>query len=361
MPGRDQRDRTWTHGQRDATLRIHRLNKKGPPARLDDPTVEQLRECIRDGYCWWCDSGPWKVLAGHTSKAHGITAAELRRLAYLYKDTSICSPEHRYACTQRPQTIHLSPKFVRKAGVPRVLSERGRIEATARLIAVSNDDQRRKAGQKAARKTRKPHPCPVCGTMLPTAHPITCSPECRKVVRQRTMGKANTPDVREKAAATFSKHYAEGRFQISGGAKPHPCPVCSTLVPKARPIACSPECRHVLLQRAAAKGKVAQQRLLSDPERKAAWAKKISEAHGGREEVTCDICGTGFTAPRWLHRRVCSRDCLLELRRRNALRNNVSKRPEVRAKISEKVKARKMPHDSLGRFTSSAGLSQLAG
>lgn len=92
--------------------------------------------------------------------------------------------------------------------------------------------------------------------------------------------------------------------------------------------------------------------LLRDPEWKAAWARKISESHGGREEVTCVICGAVFRAPRWLHRRVCSRPCLIELRRLNSTKNSVSKRPEVRAKISEKAKVRKMPRDSLGRFTS---------
>ena len=102
-------------------------------------------------------------------------------------------------------------------------------------------------------KKGKPHPCPVCGTILPTSKPITCSPECRKVVRQRTINKAITPEAREKAAATYSRHYAEGRFQISGGAKPHPCPVCGRIVPTASPIACSLECRRVLLQRAQAK------------------------------------------------------------------------------------------------------------
>lgn len=93
--------------------------------------------------------------------------------------------------------------------------------------------------------------------------------------------------------------------------------------------------------------------LLRDPEWKAAWAKKISEAHGGREEVTCVICGTVFIAPRWCHRHVCSRPCLLELRRRNAIKNNVSKRPEVRAKISEMAKARWQIRDSRGQFVAS--------
>lgn len=266
MPGRDQRDRTWTHGQRDSTLRVHRLNRILPPARLDDPTVEQLRECIRDGYCWWCDSGSWKMLAGHTSKAHGITAADLRRRAYLYKHSTICSPEHHYACTQRPQTIHPSPKLRRKAGGDYVMSERQKIEATARLMAVSNDDQRREAGQKAADKTRKPHPCPVCETMVPTAFPITCSPECRSVIRQRTTLvsaatrkrlSAENPEYgaesRRRASDRMKRLFAEGKGPTPNPPKPHPCPVCETIVPKVHPTACSPECRRVLLQRAQAK------------------------------------------------------------------------------------------------------------
>ncbi|MDO9579697.1 MAG: hypothetical protein Q7J06_03890 [Bacteroidales bacterium] len=46
--------------------------------------------------------------------------------------------------------------------------------------------------------------------------------------------------------------HAEGKASPNPP-QPHPCPVCGTIVPKAKPTACSPKCRRVLLQRAQAK------------------------------------------------------------------------------------------------------------
>jgi len=273
--------------------------------KLSDPSVEVLRDCIKDGYCWWCDSSPWKMLAGHTSKAHGITATDLRRLAYLYKDTSICSPEHSYACTQRPQTLHPSPKLVRKAGGTCALSERARKEHTERLMAMATPEQRQRAGQKAAEKTRKPHHCPGCGTLLPTAHPITCSSKCRKIVRQRTalvsaatrkrLSEEN-PEygmrLRRKLSEVFKKLYAEEKLRVPR--KPHPCPVCGTLIPKAHPIACSPGCLHVLLQRAQAKA--IQHRAVKVPRED---YPKIAERCWSSESTTVIAADYGVT-PRFI-------------------------------------------------------------
>ncbi len=115
-------------------------------------------------------------------------------------------------------------------------------------------------------KNSKPHPCPACGTMVPTSSPITCSPECRKVIRQRTALvsaatmkrlSAENPEYQAKLSAIRSKArkmlYAEGKLRPPIPPKPHPCPVCETIVPKVHPTACSPECRRVLLQRAQTK------------------------------------------------------------------------------------------------------------
>lgn len=47
--------------------------------------------------------------------------------------------------------------------------------------------QRRSANRIATSLTRRPHYCTAgCGTLLPKATPKTCSPECRRLVRQRT-------------------------------------------------------------------------------------------------------------------------------------------------------------------------------
>ncbi len=52
--------------------------------------------------------------------------------------------------------------------------------------------QRQSAGRARGAQTRQPHPCTAgCGTIIPTKHPLTCSPECRRKVRQETSLKAN--------------------------------------------------------------------------------------------------------------------------------------------------------------------------
>lgn len=48
--------------------------------------------------------------------------------------------------------------------------------------------QRQRAGKARADQNRQPHYCTNgCGTLIPSATPKTCSPECRREVRQRTI------------------------------------------------------------------------------------------------------------------------------------------------------------------------------
>ena len=105
-------------------------------------------------------------------------------------------------------------------------------------------------------KPVKPHLCPVCGKPMPYAHPITCSPECRKIIRQNTCLESkvkikilmdNDPVYKQRVKDNMSKgskkSYAEGKLP-SNPPKPHFCRICGTLIPKATPRLCSAECRH---------------------------------------------------------------------------------------------------------------------
>lgn len=57
--------------------------------------------------------------------------------------------------------------------------------------------QRSRAGNARAAQLRQPHYCTAgCGTWIPTANPKTCSPECRKKVRQATAAKVAAAKVR---------------------------------------------------------------------------------------------------------------------------------------------------------------------
>lgn len=268
MPGRTG-DRTWTHGQRDSTLRNHRLDECNPVARLDDPTPEELRECIRDGHCWWCGKTGWKSLSGHTSRAHGITADELRDLAGLFKHNPTCTPELTLRFKDRPNNGK-NLKFAKHPkGYKIQFNKAGRKHQdevkTAILLANSNDDQRRNANKIRSEKYRKYHPCPVCGKIVPFSikRRVTCSPECRKVIRQETalssLGKLNSNPVLKKqmnlkVSETRKRLFAEGKL-VPYQTKPHPCPVCGKIIPTARPRLCSSSCRSIVMRDAQLKAR----------------------------------------------------------------------------------------------------------
>ena len=71
-----------------------------------DPPQNVLRQTLKEGVCWWCKRVGFKSVANHTSKAHGITAREIRDLANLTKSDSIATPEYSEFCKTRPQTLH---------------------------------------------------------------------------------------------------------------------------------------------------------------------------------------------------------------------------------------------------------------
>jgi ribosomal protein S27AE len=148
------------------------------------------------GICPFCGRGPFQVLAGHTQKVHGVDRFELRELADLTYSTSILDERTREAFSARA-------KARLAAGIPlptndgarkkRRLSPAGKRIAAEKLLRFAEQlgpeglsRQRTAAARLSGELRRKPHPCPACGTILPTAHPITCSPACRRLIRVRT-------------------------------------------------------------------------------------------------------------------------------------------------------------------------------
>lgn len=369
------------------------------PVRLDDPSPDELREYIEAQQCWWCGKGGWKSLPNHTCKAHGISATELRELAYMYKKEPVSSLELReedrqrtltrkddwraslkvrsqpvpVLSTKRKDELRARTKVLREKykditiektsrphkcricgtvipkSTPRLCSEECRSEekhqamlpeARAKLSAtrkeriaaglISTEREAPKAhpcpicGKWIPRsvpatcspecakaltrqKNGKPHPCPVCGTILPTSSPITCSPECRKVIRQRTALisaatrkrlSAENPEYgaesKRRASDRMKRLFAEGKQPTPNPPKPHPCPVCGTIVPKVHPMACSPECRRVLLQRAQVKA--IQHRPVKVPR---GDYLKVAERYSSGESTTIIAAEYGVT-PRFI-------------------------------------------------------------
>lgn len=56
-------------------------------------TEERIRAAIAARVCPWCAAGPFKCLALHTRKIHGVDRWELRDLAGLTTRESVCTPE----------------------------------------------------------------------------------------------------------------------------------------------------------------------------------------------------------------------------------------------------------------------------
>jgi len=284
--GVDSPSRKWvgtkSGKQRVSTLRDHTLAQRRG-IHPGDPTKEELLECTRNQWCWWCDSGPWKSLSQHTSKAHGILASDIRELAHLFKHSVICSPEHSHASAIRFQHLLDTGQLKRMGGisVPHVLSTVGR-ERNSELGRKMLSDSRFIDGAKAYHKDiQKSHPCPVCGKIIPLSRPLYCPDKCVEVARSKPRGlnpklsttrkmlfatgrliaKTTVPPkshncpicgtfIRRSQPLTCSRECAKA-LTIQKLARPHPCPVCGTIIPKAHPITCSPACRKVIRQRTA--------------------------------------------------------------------------------------------------------------
>jgi len=105
-----------------------------------------------------------------------------------------------------------------------------------------------------------------------------------------------------------------------------------------------------------AKGHARLAELRADPAWREAFARKVSEARGGRLKVTCVICGTVFVEPQ-SHRRkkTCGPACLTELRRRTTAERRAAMVGDRAARVAEGV--------ALGGLRRERGLSieQLAG
>tara|TARA_Y100000310_G_scaffold342916_1_gene448216 strand:- start:356 stop:1123 length:768 start_codon:yes stop_codon:yes gene_type:complete len=232
---------SYTRGEKDTT-RSRRVVKK-PLTRMDDPTSEELRECIRAQHCWWCDTDGWKVLSLHTWAAHGINAFELRRLAGVYRNTPTCSKEIsvRRAVAPHSRVNVLKAQEAKRQRlndpnyVPtkRNMSEAAKERCRQVLAAARTPELMARALAAANEATRKPHNCRICGALIPQRNPRVCPGECRRLVRQETGRRSGVvlaermkdPDFRERVRQNMSAgvkaSYAQGRVlgnpRIKGG------------------------------------------------------------------------------------------------------------------------------------------------
>jgi hypothetical protein len=184
-------------GENERSVRGRELMQRTGPEGLAEavhsPSPEAIRACIGAQECPFCGRGPFKLLAQHTRWSHGIGTRDLRDMAGLNYTVSICSPEHSQKLSERS---HITDPDRREARIRMLALARKRgggyhqSPASRKMLAERMNRIRPLAFtpeslEKRTAQRRKPHPCPVCGTVVPTSQPICCSDECRSKNRSR--------------------------------------------------------------------------------------------------------------------------------------------------------------------------------
>lgn len=139
-----------------ATDRMQELLKlaktpAGQFGRVAAHSRKAVRLFIEAQLCPWCEEGPYKILASHTHRAHGISADELRELAGVTKTTSICDPDHSENCRERQRG-----KALPATSKPRkrnTYNSAGLAVQRAKLAAARSPEQQRAAAAASAART----------------------------------------------------------------------------------------------------------------------------------------------------------------------------------------------------------------
>lgn len=201
---------------------------------IDNPSPKYLRECIDMGFCPWCGRDGFRVLAGHTIRAHGICADDIREMAYLLR--------HKPTCVKETSNL-MSVKRLQLLKEGRVKMPNPHIYPVKRKYSTAGLVIVRSLAKVASETRRKPHACPICGTIIPHSKPICCSKECKKQRLALAAAKGRyarsqhfktSPEFRERILTTLDK--------VRNKPKPHNCPTCGKRIPTSLPKFCSPQC-----------------------------------------------------------------------------------------------------------------------
>ena len=102
-----KRDKTYTstHGGDSPSSKVKSLRAmdRGVASvqdRVVAPSQAEMRRSIDNGECPFCGK-PFKNIAAHTNRTHGVGRDELKELAGIPKTRSACSAEYKAACAER--------------------------------------------------------------------------------------------------------------------------------------------------------------------------------------------------------------------------------------------------------------------
>lgn len=142
-------DKTYTgpngvSSDRLRELRAMRHVGSGIDGRVAPPSQKALRAFIATQTCPWCGDGPYRNLAGHTHRSHGVSAAEFKELAGLGKYAPLCSPEYSTICADRLAGQRLPDSaYGEGQRKPRTLSAAGLASQKANAARLSDEHRRR--------------------------------------------------------------------------------------------------------------------------------------------------------------------------------------------------------------------------
>jgi len=209
-----QRSTSRIRGETVEGLRRRELMSRAPSGQampLLPPLPEAQRRAALAGLCPWCGRGPWRVLAIHTSKAHGVSRRELSDLIGVTYSTSICDPAYSQRCAERASTP--PARIDGQSSKPRVLSEAAKELNRQKLATARSPEQLRRATEmahtaEAQRKrsdsVRRAHaegrmrpkrPCPRCGAPRRSySNARYCGPDCAKASQRENIRRAMKAD-----------------------------------------------------------------------------------------------------------------------------------------------------------------------
>ena len=275
----------------------------------ENPDV--LREYIAQQTCWICGRGGWVALSQHLVKAHGLPAYEVREMAYMTKREHLISPE---------LSEQMSKTCLAKFGAKRRGFQKGEKQPKHILTRRGKDIAResairgRRAALKSHYKQRKPHACPVCGTVIEFSIPRYCSPKCSKVAWGEAAKRAMTPERIAQFKKVLYKATADER---------------------------------------SATAKQMWKKIRSWPieEQKAYFQRRVEKRKAALISVDCIMCGKAFPIPFYrLHgkrRKTCSPECSKSLK---AKWGHERQWTDIsRAKLSESARRRHINMPQFGR------------
>lgn len=158
-----------------------------------DPETQRVRDAIARQVCPLCGrsrgrTGPFRVLASHVMRIHGIDKIGLRDMGLLVKHTSITAdgyagrtPEAR----ERKRQAALERRLWER---PRGRREFSKAGAMIRNQALDTGRHKAYAPDVVARRAevqRRPHPCRICGTEIGLKDRRVCSKACMAEAKRR--------------------------------------------------------------------------------------------------------------------------------------------------------------------------------